>query len=132
MKYTMTFGMIHKVANNIVEIFLDENSVFNIETYKEYREFINQNFEKPYGVIINQVNKADFDNDVVTPIVKNEDVAGIASVTYWRENERVAKRFIKLAQDHRLPMRTFSAYQLGRMKARQWLELEILKQSENV
>ena len=132
MKYTLTFGYINKVAPNIAEIIMDEQSTISVEQYYEYREFIENHFIQPYAVLINCVNKSDFDEEVLSHIVKSNALCALASINYNKENIRVSNEFINLVKGNNFSMKTFSAFELGRAKAIEWLQLELLKNKENV
>ncbi|MDN3652842.1 phosphoenolpyruvate carboxykinase domain-containing protein [Thalassotalea ponticola] len=131
MKHTLSFGIMHQLSDNIIELCLDHNSRFDHTCYDEYRSVIDKHIEKPYGVLVNQINFSDFEHSLIERVLENDSVSAIAAVSYSPDNDLVNQRFIRLLRNKPISLKAFCGYQLGRMKAQHWLALNLTTQNQS-
>lgn len=130
MKYTLSFGYILRVRENIAELLIDEGTTVTVDMYEEYLEFIHENFAKPYAVLLNSINQFSFSPAVNSKVGANNSLAAIATVTYSKPQRAMIDKYENV--DEEFNLRKFCGFNLGRNQAIQWLDLELNKQNANV
>lgn len=130
MKYTLSFGYILRVSENIAELIIDEGTTVTVDMYEEYLEFIHENFAQPYAVLVNSINQFSFSPEVNSKIGAHQALAAIATVTYSEPQQKMIDNYA--LADEKFNLRKFCGFNMGRNNAIQWLDLELQKQSENV
>ncbi|KGK01097.1 hypothetical protein [Thalassotalea sp. ND16A] len=129
MKYTLSFGYINKVADNIAEVLVDNSATINNEMYAEYKDFLETHFTKPYAVLINSINEYYLTPEVKLQLAKSKELAGVATVSYTNKNNKVIDDFLQVRANDNINLKQFSAFEMGRNHAIRWLELELTKMS---
>ncbi|TRX57817.1 hypothetical protein [Thalassomonas sp. M1454] len=132
MRYTLSFGYLNLATPNIVELIIDNNTVVNADMYHEYREFISDNLQKPYAVLVNNINNYCFTPEAIALSGSTEDLSAIAVVSYSKENIAIIDEFFKYKDVSAINLNSFSGLEMGRGKAIRWLESELTKSSTSV
>ncbi|WNC68268.1 hypothetical protein RI845_17335 [Thalassotalea nanhaiensis] len=131
MKYTLSFGYINQVSAHIAELIIDNSTIITVEMFEEYNEFITKHFSKPYAVLVNSINTYSMSPEVTLLAARSRDLAATATVSFGNESEQVVEKFLKDRGPENLNFRKFSGFEMGRIKAIRWLELELIKAKEN-
>ncbi|MDG1732003.1 MAG: hypothetical protein P8M49_00440 [Thalassotalea sp.] len=132
MRHVLSFGYLNLVAPNMVELIIDNNAVIEADMYHEYREFITEHLEKPYAVLVNNINNYRMTPGVINLAGSSSDLSATAVISYSNENLAIIDSFFEYKDESAINLNSFSGLEMGRGKAIRWLECELSKSDANV
>ena len=131
MKYTLSFGFINLISDNIAELMIDEGVVMSLEMCEEYDEFLLNYFEGPFAVLVNKIHNYTFTYEASLHVASVENLKAVAVITYDQLNLDKARDLLERRKHDELNVKNFSGLHMGRNKAIEWLEEELSKVKVN-
>ncbi|WP_394172161.1 hypothetical protein [Thalassotalea litorea] len=125
MKYTLSFGYINIISDNIAEVLVDEGVVMTLEMCEEYDEFLLSHFHGPFAVLVNRIHNYTMTYETRLHIASHEDLVAIGVVSYTKQDSEDVVKLVELRKVDKLNLREFHGLDLGRGKAIAWLEREL-------
>lgn len=126
MKYMLSFGTMSIISDNIVEVIMDEGTVMTLEMCEEYDAFLIDHFHQDFGVLVNRVHNYTYTFEAKLHIASLENLKAIAVITYNKQGSDVTRDIVKQRAVDNWNIKEFSGLQMGRNKALNWLENELL------
>ncbi len=126
MKHRLSFGYFTLLAENIVEVIIDEGIELSLEMIEECDVFFKAHIFGHFGMLINRVNEYTFSYEAKLSIGSYEGLKAIAFVYYSDESRINVEELNDIRANDKWNSRTFSGLELEWQKAVQWLKHELL------
>lgn len=132
MKHRLSFGYFTLLAENIVEVTIDDGIELSLEMIEECDVFFKAHIFGNFGMLINRVNEYTYSYEAQLSIGSYEGLKAIAFV-YYSDKSRVNVEELNVVRAYdKWNSRTFSGLELEWQQAFQWLEHELLISSKQV
>lgn len=125
MKHRLSFASFNIIAENIIEVVVDEGALVTIEMIDESYEFVQQNMQQSFGLLINQINDYNYTLEAKLSLASYENMKAIAFVYYNEQGKNSALALQKLRAIDDWNVDNFSGLQLGWQQANKWLAAEL-------
>jgi uncharacterized protein with ParB-like and HNH nuclease domain len=132
MKHRLSFGYFNLLANNIVEVIVDEHTEMTLEMIEECHQFIDAHIFDDFGMLINRINNYTYTYEAQLTIASYEGLKAIAFVYYNQESKEISEKLNEKRFADRWNYRCFSGLDIGWQQALTWLQQELLMQDEQV
>ena len=130
MKHRLSFGYFTLLAENIVEVTIDEGIELSLEMIEESDIFFKAHIFGSFGMLINMVNKYTYSYEAKLSIGSYEGLKAIAFVYYTDKSRINVEELNAVRANDKWNSRIFSGRELEWHKAFKWLEYELLISSE--
>ncbi|TKB46745.1 hypothetical protein [Thalassotalea mangrovi] len=125
MKYTLSFGYINIINDNIAEVLVDEGVEMSLEMCEEYDEFLHSHFHGPYAVLVNRIHNYKMSYETRLHIASHQDLVAIGVVSYNNHDSDEVAKLLQQRKIDNLNLKEFHGLDMGRGKAIAWLEREL-------
>ena len=125
MKHRLSFGFYKVFANNIVEVTADEGIEMTLEMVEECHEFVNENVEGDFALLINRINNYSYTYEAKLSVASYEGLKALAFVCYSEKSVLVTNKLQECRSFDQWRYPIFSGLELGWQQAYQWLENEL-------
>ena len=130
MKYRLSFGYFTLLAENIVEVTIDEGVELSLEMIEESAVFFKAHIFGRFGMLINIVNEYTYSFEAKLSIGSYEGLQAIAFVYYSDKSRVNVEELNAVRANDKWNSSIFSGRELEWHKAFKWLEQELLMSSE--
>jgi hypothetical protein len=132
MKHRLSFGYVTLLADNIVELLIDDGIELSLEMVEECAQFFKTHCVGEFGMLINRVNEYSLSYEAKLSIGSYQGLKAIAFVYYSDEAKDIFEKLnVTRANDH-WNSRLFSGLELGWQQALAWLEQELIVDKQQV
>ncbi len=132
MKHRLSFGYFTLLAENIVEVVIDDDIELSLEMVEECDQFFKAHIFGEFGMLINRVNDYSYSYEAQLSIGSYQGLKAIAFVYYSDECKSLFEELnVTRAYDH-WNSQLFSGLELGWQQALSWLEQELLPEKQPV
>ena len=118
--YRLSFGTIGIINSKLVEVTVDEGVVLDLLEVDEYHDFLLNNLEPPFSLLINKIHPYTYTYEAQKLISNLDEVKAIAVVT----NTKGALLSIKMLMHVNSKMNEVVRLFNKRDEALRWLELQ--------
>ena len=125
MKYTLSFGDIIILSNNLAEVIVDEGTVMTLEMCEEYDTFLLDHFPHPFGLLINKIHNYSYTYEAKLHIASLGNLKAFAFLTYDQNGLTETKKLKEQRKADDWNMKDFCGLNMGRDKAIKWLIKEM-------
>jgi hypothetical protein len=125
MKHRLSYGFYSIFANNIIEVTADEGIEITLEMVEECHQFMNDNVEGNFALLINRINNYTYTYEAKLSIASYEGLKALAFVCYSEESILVTQQLQESHSFDQWAYPVFSGLELGWQQAYQWLESEL-------
>ena len=125
MKHRLSFGFYNIFANNIIEITADEGIEMTLEMVEESHEFVNENVEGDFALLINRINNYSYTYEAKLSVASFEGLKALAFVCYSEKSVVVTNKLQECRSVDQWRYPVFLGLELGWQQAYQWLENEL-------
>jgi hypothetical protein len=80
--FILPFGKINILHNTIAEVIINEGVVMDLEMVNQYHNFLLQNLESPFSLLVNKVNSYSYKFDAQLKIANLSEIKSMAVVIY--------------------------------------------------
>ncbi len=126
MKHRLSFGFYNIFANNVIEVTADEGVEMTLEMVEECHEFVNNNVEGDFALLINRINNYTYTYEAKLSVASYEGLKALAFVCYSEKSRLVTKKLQASRSFDQWKYPVFSGLELGWQQAYHWLESELL------
>jgi hypothetical protein len=125
MKHRLSFGYFTLLAENIVEVIIDDDVIMSLEMVEECDQFFKAHIFGEFGMLINRINKYTYSYEAQLTIGSYQGLKAIAFVYYSDKCKSLFEELnVARAYDH-WNSQLFSGLELGWQQALNWLEHEL-------
>ena len=132
MKHRLSFGYFTLLTENVVEVIIDEGIDLSLEMVEECDVFLKAHFFKDFGMLINLINKYTYSYEAQLTIGSHSGLKAIAYVYYSDESKRLVEKINVIRAHDNWNFCMFSGSELEWQHAVNWLQHELLPDSEQV
>jgi hypothetical protein len=125
MKHRLSFGFFNVLANNIVEVTVDEGVEVSLEIVEECYDFVDRHMTGNFAMLINRINNYTYTYEAQLSIASYEGLKALAFVCYSEKGEQVSRELLNNRAIDQWDYPIFSGLELGWQQAYQWLEYEL-------
>jgi len=130
MKHRLSFGYFTLLAEDIVEVTIDEGIELSLEMIEECDVFFKAHIFGDFGMLINRINEYTYSYEAQLSIGSYNGLKAIAFV-YYSDESKVLIEAVKLARAYdNWNSRVFSGLDLEWQKAFQWLKNQLIIDNE--
>ena len=90
MKHRLSFGFYNIFANNVIEVTADEGIEMTLEMVEECHDFMNNNVEGDFALLINRIHNYTYTYEAKLSIASYEGLKALAFVCYSDEGRAFA------------------------------------------
>jgi hypothetical protein len=124
MKHRLSFCTVTIINDNIIDVVIDPNVKVSLEMAEEFDGFLNQQFNAPFGILVNKIHPYDFSFEAIFSVASHQHIKAIAAVYYSEKSAMATKKHQKIRQkDWNLAL--FSGFELGYQQAHEWLNTQL-------
>ncbi|MCF7561313.1 hypothetical protein L3X39_11760 [Sabulilitoribacter multivorans] len=98
--YKLSFATVLILKNNLAEVIVDDGIEMNTTHAKEYLNFLSNNLEAPYSLIINRKHSYTYTFEAQKLIVNNPKVRNLAVVVASSSGLMASKSILNLNKDN--------------------------------
>lgn len=120
MKKLLSFGVVHILSSDNVEIIMDSKSPLTLGDMLELDEVLSSQVNKPYSLLLNLINNTNVSSNCLKYFYNYADIACVAVLEYFSND----KLKLPVTQPN---VRFFDGLVMGRSQAISWLELHLSK-----
>ncbi len=132
MKHRLSFGYFTLLTENVVEVTIDEGIELSLEMVEECDAFLKAHLSNDFGMLINLINEYTYSYEAQLTIGSYTGLKAIAYVYYSEESKRLINKINVIRANDNWNIRMFSGLELEWEQAVQWLQHEVLPNSEQV
>jgi len=130
MKHRLSFGYFTLIAENIVEVTIDEGIELSLEMIEECDVFFKAHIFGNFGMLINRINEYTYSYEAQLSMGSYTGLKAIAFV-YYSDESRIIIEEVKLKRVYdNWNSCIFSGLDLEWQKAFQWLQNQLLTSDE--
>ncbi len=116
MKQLLSFGHLHVLSSDSIELIIDKDCQINDDHFTELAECLSDRVNKPYGLLINMVNGGQLGNTIYKNLQNSLDIGCIALLQYSLNSSCDYEQRYK-------QVKVFDGFRLGRSRSLNWLDL---------
>lgn len=128
MKHRLSFAYFNMLAEDIVEVVVDDGVELTLEMVEECHQFIESNIKGNFGLLINRVNSYTYAYEAKLSIASYEKLKAIAFVYYSNEGKQVSEELYNVRKLDEWNYRLYSGLELGWQDAFDWLQQELTQE----
>ncbi len=132
MKHRLSFGYFTLLAENIVEVVIDDGIELSLEMVEECDQFFKAHIFGEFGMLINRINEYSYSYEARLSIGSYEGLKVLAFVYYTDECKNMFEQLIATRAYDQWNSQIFSGLELGWQQALGWLEQELLVEKQQV
>jgi len=132
MKHRLSFGYFTLLAENIVEVCIDDGVELSLEMVEECDEFFKAHIFGDFGMLINRINNYSYSYEAQLSIGSYQGLKAIAFVYYNDECKALVEELKVVRALDNWNSKLFSGLELGWQQALAWLEQELLADNQQV
>jgi hypothetical protein len=132
MKHRLSFGYFTLLAENIVEVVIDDGIEISLEMVEECDQFFKAHIFGEFGMLINRINEYSYSYEAQLSIGSYEGLKAIAFVYYTDECRNIFEKLNVTRAYDQWNSQIFSGLELGWQQALSWLEQELLVEKQQV
>ena len=126
MKYRLSFGVFNLLADNILEVTVDEGIEMSLEMIEECSDFVHEHISGDFGMIVNRINNYTYTYEAQLSLASYQGLKAIAFVYYNNESKEIIKSLHEKRQEDEWNFQVFSGLELGWQQAFQWIKSELI------
>lgn len=126
MKHRLSFGYFTLLADNIVEVTIDEGIELSLEMIEESDVFLNAHIFGDFGMLVNRINEYTYSYEAQLTIGSYQGLKAIAFVYYSDESKCLVEKINVMRAYDDWNSCIFSGLELEWQQAVQWLKNELL------
>lgn len=126
MKHQLEYVKVNILPNNIIELIAQEGVELTIEKIEKMHESLGSTLYKNFAFLINNINNFKVPFEAQYTMASHENLKAIAFVYYNDKSKYHIEKLLKLRKLDNWNVKVFSAYELGRQAAYEWLESEMI------
>lgn len=126
MKHRLSFGYFTLLAENIVEVIIDDDIELSLEMVEECDQFFKAHIFGEFGMLINRINEYSYSYEARLSIGSYQGLKAIAFVYYTDECKKLVEGLNAARAYDNWNSQLFSGLELGWQQALTWLEQELL------
>lgn len=132
MKHRLSFGYFTLLAENIVEVVIDDGIKLSLEMVEECDQFFKAHIFGEFGMLINRINEYSYSYEAQLSIGSYQGLKAIAFVYYTDECKTLFEQLNVTRANDNWNSRLFSGLELEWQQALNWLEQELLPENPQV
>ncbi len=132
MKHRLSFGYFTLLAENIVEVVIDDGIELSLEMVEECDQFFKAHIFGEFGMLINRINEYSYSYEAQLSIGSYQGLKAIAFVYYTDECKTLFEQLNVTRANDNWNSRLFSGLELEWQQALNWLEQELLPENPQV
>jgi hypothetical protein len=132
MKHRLSFGYFTLLAENIVEVVIDDGIELSLEMVEECDQFFKAHIFGEFGMLINRINEYSYSYEAQLSIGSYQGLKAIAFVYYTDECKTLFEQLNVTRANDNWNSRLFSGLELEWQQALNWLEQELLPEKPQV
>ena len=125
MLYKLSYANVKILANNLAEVIVDNDVMVTLEMVEEFDLFIQENFQQPFAVLVNKINRYEYSFEAMASMVSHELIIAVAVINYDDVDEDPIHQVLKIRTIDQLNIKVFSGLELGWQEAKKWLVEEL-------
>lgn len=125
MKHRLTFATLNLLSDSIVEILIDDGIEVSIEMMEEYDQFLSDNLNENFAMLINRVNNYHCTFEAKVTAVSHGKLCATAIVAYNSDDKQEVDSLLRIRKMDELNLEIFSGLELGWQAAFDWLEEQL-------
>jgi hypothetical protein len=125
MKHRLSFGFYNIFPNNVIEVTADEGIEMTLEMVEECHDFMNDNVEGDFALLINRIHNYTYTYEAQLSIASYEGLKALAFVCYSDKSLLVTKQLQESRSFDQWKYPVYSGLDLGWQEAYQWLDNEL-------
>lgn len=125
MKHQLSFATLNLLADNIVEVIVNEGTEVSIEMQEECDEFLNTHMKGKFALLYNRINNYKYCFGAKMTIASSEDLQAMAVVVYNNQGRDSIEELQSLRVVDGLNIEVFSGLELGWQTGYKWLKEEL-------
>tara|TARA_R110000737_G_scaffold318924_3_gene329933 strand:- start:333 stop:743 length:411 start_codon:yes stop_codon:yes gene_type:complete len=126
MKHRLSFGYFTLLAENIVEVTIDEGIELSLEMIEECDIFFKAHIFGDFGMLINRINEYTYSYEAQLTIGSYQGLKAIAFVYYSENSKQIIEDINLTRAPDNWNSCIFSGLELEWQQALQWLQGELL------
>tara|TARA_R110001583_G_scaffold177813_1_gene333460 strand:- start:116 stop:526 length:411 start_codon:yes stop_codon:yes gene_type:complete len=126
MKHRLSFGYFTLLAENIVEVTIDEGIELSLEMIEECDIFFKAHIFGDFGMLINRINEYTYSYEAQLTIGSYQGLKAIAFVYYSEKSKNIVEEVNFTRAPDNWNSCIFSGLELEWQQAFQWLQHELL------
>ncbi len=130
MKHRLSFGYFTLLAENIVEVCIDDGVELSLEMIEECDDFFKAHIFGDFGMLINRINEYSYSYEAQLSIGSYQGLKAIAFVYYTDECKTLVEELNEKRAHDNWNSQLFSGLELGWQQALTWLEQELLSDKQ--
>jgi hypothetical protein len=119
--FELSFGQFIKLQDNLVEVIVHPNVEFNMMMIAEYHDWLLENLEAPFGILVNKKNSYTYTFEAQMNIANLPEIKAMAVVAYSKATEESTNVLIDMPRKSKWNIHIFD----DRDIALNWLQLEL-------
>lgn len=122
MKHRLSFGYFNILAEDILEVIVDDGVELTLEMLEESHQFVDEHFSRQFAMLINKVNNYTYSYEAQLSLGSYEGLKAIAFVCFSSEDSENIEKLLEMRATDALNAQIFSGLELGWQQARTWLQ----------
>lgn len=123
--HQLSFCNVNILNDNVAEVIIDNNISVSLEMVEEFDELLCSIFNGDFGVLVNKINTYSYTLEAKLVMGLIARMKAIATVNYSSQDTKSTQDIKNIRSKDSLNLKTFSAYEMGRQNAYNWLKLEL-------
>lgn len=132
MKHRLSFGYFTLLAENIVEVCIDDGIELSLEMIEECDQFFKAHIFGDFGMLINRINEYSYSYEAQLSVGSYQGLKAIAFVYYTEECKSLVEKLNLTRASDNWNSQIFSGLELGWQQALGWLKEELLSDQQQV
>ena len=132
MKHRLSFGYFTLLAENIVEVCIDDGIELSLEMIEECDQFFKAHIFGDFGMLINRINEYSYSYEAQLSVGSYQGLKAIAFVYYTEECKSLVEKLNLTRASDNWNSQIFSGLELGWQHALGWLKEELLSDQQQV
>lgn len=125
MKHRLSFGYFNILAENILEVIVDDGVELTLEMLEESHQFVDDHFSCEFAMLVNKVNNYSYSYEAQLSLGSYAGLKAIAFVCFSSDDSENIAKLLKMRAIDALNAQLFSGLELGWQQAFSWLQKEL-------
>lgn len=125
MKHRLSFAYFNILADNLLEVTVDDGVEMSLEMIEECHQFIDKHFKGDFGMLVNKINQYTYTYEAALSIASYDNMKAVAFVYYTPKSKKSVAILKDIRAADEWNHKTFSGLELGWQQAFTWLTKEL-------
>lgn len=131
MTHRLSFAVINPLAEDMLELIIDKDTLVSIEMVEEFDGYIEQNFQYDLGILVNKINDYKYSFEAKLMLGSSPLIQAVAILNYYTTGASDTQNIERVRVLDKLNMKMFSGLELDRAQAIDWLTTELSVTTHN-